>query len=1002
MNHLFKISIGFILLFNCISADAQWIRQYPLAKLEHVVDIVTHEDGHGFAVGGDDLILRLNGGSNQWDLLTSWDGGWSLESVDYLEGTFGQTVAAGGQGLILSQNGGDSWTEIADAPGGIFTTKVISATDIVVVGDEGVFRWHNNTWDDLNLPVTSGVAGGFILDDQHIWCFTNGTSPVVYSTSNGGTSWNMNTQIDRPDVIKFYDIQYGIAFDSRTVYQSLNGGQTWEEVSNNAIHNSINDFTFGDSPNVLMAATFNGVPTISIDSGLTWTQKDLGLINERNYSIEATSDSEFWVGNDLSSVTLTTDAGDTWIETSGPDRQIMNDIFFLDRNFGFAVGTDGTLLRTTSGGSQWEDISFGETRPFLSVHGLAANDLWMGANQRIYHSSDMGDTWQEKAALLGFNTIDVLAVNANIVLACSPSGIILRSIDAGTSWDTVYQTSGQIRSLSKIDNQRYMATGFNGVILRSANQGATWTPLAAPEAGLQYEQTQFIGNEGWMVTSSFKKTMWHTTNAGDTWNPITLPIERFWDGLYFISPDTGIVVGRSNAEGRVYITFNGGANWQAGYITDFPLFGVTGIPNPNGTAWIFGFGSDIEVLPYCSMLPVISNLSGENTPCENDTVTYSITSQDVEQFQWLFPTGWQIQGNPNNDTVRVKVGRNSGTISVTGLNDCGFSSPVSMSAGPILLPVITNLTGDNSPCESELKTYFATSSDIQDFVWTFPGPDWLVNGQSNADEVSVFVGETPGNIIVHGSNSCGDAQFQILVIPDLRPRMYAVSGAQNPCEGDTVEYAANGEFYEEVTWTYPADWVVIGSQNESIIELIAGATDGVVSAAGVNPCGTSAIQEFQVSPIDVPEIEIIAVENFLSLTGTGLTYQWYHDGIEIPGATGPEYTATVTGVYTAGILFVNGCFTITSPVNIIIASVGHRLKALPITVYPTPVSEHLYIKGIENSFTYTITDMSGALVASSTASDKSINVSALSEGVYILRIEQDAEVYMARFVVERN
>ena len=1002
MNPLFRIYSGLILLFACISADAQWIRQYPLAKLEHVVDIAVHEDGHGFAVGGDDLILRLNGGSNHWDLLTSWDAGWSLESVDYLEGTFGQTVAAGGQGLILSHNGGDSWTEIANAPGGIFTTKVISTQDIIVVGDEGVFRWNNNSWDDLNLPVTSGVDGGFILDDQHIWCFTNGTSPVVYYTSNGGTNWNVNSQIDRPDAVKFFNSQYGIAFDSRTVYQSLNGGQTWEEVSNNAIHNSINDFAFGASPNVLMAATLNGVPTISVDSGLTWTQKDLDLINDRNYSIAATSDTEFWVGNDLSSITLTTDAGDNWIETSGPDREIMNDIYFLDRNFGFAVGTDGTLLRTTNGGSQWEDISFGETRSFLSVFGLTPNDMWMGANQRIYHSTDMGDTWQEKAALLGFNTIDVLAVDANIILACSPSGMILRSIDAGTSWDTVYQTNSQIRSLSKIDNQRYMATGFNGLILRSENQGATWTSLTAPEAGLQYEQTQFIGNEGWMVTSSFKKTMWHTTNAGDTWNPITLPIDRFWDGVYFISPDTGIVVGRSSSEGRVYITFNGGTNWQAGYITDFPLFGVTGIPNPNGTAWIYGFGSDIEVLPYCSELPVISNLSGPSAPCEDDIVTYSITSQDVEQFNWLFPTGWQIQGNPNNDTVRVKVGRNSGTISVTGLNDCGFSSPVSMSAGPILLPLVTNVAGDNSPCESELKTYVATSSDVQDFVWTFPGPDWLVNGQSNTDEISVFVGETAGNIIVHGSNSCGETQSQLPVTPELIPISQSVSGVQSPCQGDVVEYTFDCDFHHETTWTYPDDWQVIVSPNLISISLLVTESPGVVTATGVNPCGTSVTQEIQVTPLVEPEITIIVIGNLLTLSGTGATYQWYNDEGLIEGATEAEYIAVVSGVYYAAISFDNGCLRVTPPVDVVVTSVNRNIKVLPITVYPTPVNEQLYIKGIEDSYAYTITDMTGSLVINNTAADKSINVSSLSEGIYILRIEQDDNVYMARFVVERK
>ena len=1002
MNLRLPASLALLLTILALPAHAQWVRQYPLAKLEHVVDIDLHTDGYGFAVGADDLILRLDPGTQRWDLLSSWDGGWSLGSVDYLEGTSGNVAAAGGQGLIVTENAGDTWTEIAGAPGGILAIHMASSSDIVMVSAGGVFRWNNNDWDDYNLPVTSGIVGGFILDANHIWCFTAGASPIVYYTSNGGANWGMNSQMDRPDVVKFYDALNGIALDGRTVYKSVNGGQQWDEVSNNAIHNSSNDFTFGSSLNVLMAATFNGVPTISIDGGLTWTQKDLGLINERNYSVASISDTEFWVGNDLSSITHTTDSGNNWDETSGPSRQIMNDVFFLDRNFGFAAGTNGTLLRTTNGGSQWEDISFGETRSFLSVFGLSANDLWMGANQRIYHSADMGESWQEKANLLGFNTIDILAINANIILACSPSGMILRSSDAGTSWDTVYQTSGQIRSLSKIDNQRYMATGFNGLILRSADQGLTWNPLTPPEAGLQYEQTQFIGNEGWLVTTSFKKTMWHTTNAGDSWTPITLPIERFWDGVYFISPDTGIVVGRSNAEGRVYTTFNGGTNWQAGYITDFPMYGVTGTPNPNGTAWIFGFGSDIEVLPYCSMLPVISNLTGDNSPCENDTVTYSITSQDVEQFIWLFPTGWQIVGDANNDTVQVKVGRNVGTISVTGINDCGFSSPASMSAGPVLLPTITNISGDNSPCESTLVTYTSINSDIQDFTWTFPDANWDVFGQQSENQVMVFAGEAAGNIVLSGSNVCGEVQFSFPVTPELRPRMYSVAGPQEICEGDTVAFTANGEFYESVIWTYPADWTVIGSGTETVLTIQTGDEDGTVTAGGLNPCGTSAIQEIAVTTLDVPTVTILTNGNVLSLSIDALAYQWYLNGEEIAGATGAVYTATVTGEYTASIALENGCSTETEPVHIIISSTEPDVKVLPLTIYPTPVSEQLHIAGIENTFAYTITDMTGAIVMKQTTDIRSVNVSSLSEGVYILSVQQDNQFYMGRFVVERK
>ncbi len=1002
MKHIFRALLIHTFLFCLFQPiDAQWIRQYPLAKLEHVVDIAIHTDGHGYAVGDDDLILRMDPGTKEWDLLTSWDSGWSLESVDYLENTAGAFVAAGGEGLIISDDAGGSWTEIAGSPEGIHVIHMISASDILVIADGGVFRWANNVWTDLNLPVAADVENGFILDAQHIWCFTTNANSTMYSTLNGGGNWNISTQVERPDVVAFYSAQYGIALDGRTVFQSVDGGMQWTEVSTNAIHNSVNDITFGTSANVLMAATLNGVPTISVDSGATWTQKDLDLINQRNYSIASASDQEFWVGNDLSSITFTSDAGDTWLEKSGPDRKIMNDVFFFNRNFGFAVGTDGTFLRTTNGGATWEDISFGETRSFLSIHGLSTNDVWMGANQRIYHSADMGDTWQEKNSILGANFIDILAVDANIVLACATSGIILRTQDAGISWDTVFQTNNQVRSLAKIDANRFMATGFNGLILRSENQGLTWNSTTVPEAGLQYEQTHFIGQEGWLVTSSFKKTMWHTTNAGDSWEAITLPIDRFWDGVYFITPDTGFVVSRSTNEGRVYTTYNGGANWQPGYITDFPLYGVTGLPNPNGSAWIFGYGSDIEILPFCNMLPVIADFTGEASPCENDTVTYSITSEDVDLFFWLFPTGWQIVGNPNNDTVQVKVGRNGGAISVTGSNACGFSSPISITSSPTLLPKINNLTGDNSPCEGEIITYSAIQSDVVDFVWTVPG-DWTIEGNPNQSSIMAQVGAISGMISVVGANQCGETTpFNRNVTPALLPIMHFITGPVILCTGDTVEYVGLGEFYDEVVWTYPADWESIGPVNEIAIALKIGTLAGSVTAAGVNPCGTSPIAASQAMPIDVPDATVIVNDNILTLSHIGVAYQWFLNGVAISGATGPQHTATITGDYYAVIVFDPGCISVTPQVNVVITSVANNNRVLALSVYPTPVDDILHIKGVEHAFIYSIADVSGSVISHSTSDENVISVAHLSEGVYILRLQQEANWYVARFVVMR-
>ncbi len=770
-----KYVSSLLLLFSFYSTiSAQWVRQYPLAKMEQVLDIAIHEDGYGFAAGSNDLLLRMDKQTKKWDLLQTLNKGWRLAAIDYLPQTDGKVVAAGGNGFIISTNGGNTWQEIAGAPIGIHDIRGIAEDHWIISSSIGVFRFNGATWENLNLPAITGVFSAHILSADHIWCLTTGANPKIYATNNGGNTWSTNTDINGPDVIRFYNAQYGVATDGRDVFQSLNGGQTWNLISSNAILNSSTGLTFGASPNVIFSGTPSANPTISVDSGRTWTPLTTGLVAQRSYSVAAASDEEFWVGNDISSIFHTTDAGTGWSETSGPPRTQMQDIHFFSRSVGFAIGNNGMILRTTTGGAEWEDISFGSTRNFLSIHGLQPNDMWIGANQRIFHSSDMGVSWQEKAAFLGGNINDILAISDSRILACSSSGILLRSQNSGSTWDTMYNAGNQLRSIARIDAQRYMATGYNGIILRSEDQGETWLPITPPKPGIQYEQSYFLGQKGWVVSSSFERNMWSTTNAGDSWEMLTLPIDRFWDGVYFITPDTGIVVGRSNTEGRAYITFNGGQNWQSSYTTPFPLFGVSGVPNPNGSAWIFGYGSDIEVLPYCSTLPVIGNLTGDPFPCENDTIMYSITSQDADQFQWSFPLGWQILGTGNNDTVTVRAGRNAGNISVIASNVCGFSGQINFTTTPRRLPLAINIQGDLTPCTGEILTYTLLAQHASVFNWSIP-PDWEVISGINEAIIDLQIGFDSGILTAEAGNSCGvSTTLTSLITPFVIPEVAVI------------------------------------------------------------------------------------------------------------------------------------------------------------------------------------------------------------------------------------
>ncbi|MEP6647619.1 MAG: YCF48-related protein [Saprospiraceae bacterium] len=994
--HLTLIAFS-LCLFN--SAHAQWTRQYPLPKLEDVLDIDVSTDGYGFAVGSNDLLLRTQAGNNAWELLPGYGEGWRFDAVDYLDGSGGSIAAAGGEGLILTVDKGDHWNVVSGAPAGINTIKIFSPTHLIVAADGGISSWTNGIWTNLNVGASAALKGAFIMNDQIMWAYTFATNPTIFYTTNGGANWNSNADVPRVDAVRFFDAENGTALDGRDVYQSTNGGQNWTLIAANGLINASNDLSYGTTANVLVAATLNAKPNISKNGGLTWNAITTSLVNQRSYSVSLVSDTDFWIGNDLSGVMHSTDGGATWAETSGPTRNLIQDVHFVNRNSGFAIGQKGLLLRTLDGGANWSDISFG-IRSYLCIYGLTMNDLWIGTNQRILHSVNSGDTWTESVVFPAGNINDILAISHDRILAASTTGTIYLSKNAGMTWDSVYSSGLQMRSLAKIDDQHYMATGYNGVIVRSDDQGQTWHPVTIPEAGLQYEQSFFLNGEGWLITSSFKKAMWHTKNGGNTWDTLSLPIDRFWDGLYFITKDTGVIVGRSATEGRAYLTFDGGHHWQSGYITTFPLFGATGFPNPNGTAWIYGYGSDIENLKYCNSLPVISNFVGNLNPCEKDTVTYSLSSQNIDLFTWHFPPGWQVIGNANNDTIQVIPGLSSGNITVLGSNTCGETGQLSYSATPHKLPVLLNIGGDQVPCPGSIISYSASQLNVDNYEWTLPS-DWAIQGNANLPSIMVQVGSLSGNVSLVGSNICGlTDKKDLFVTPFPAPVINAITGNLSPCRGDTVNYQIESndlnDTYIITSVNGLNDWSMLGS---NFLSFVAGNEPGTIAITAVNSCNTTSVPySLNLNPIYVPDVGILAVGNKLYPTSLGTSYQWYVNGVAIAGAAGDSLSPVVGGTYTVLVTFDTGCSRLSLSVEVVISGTKVLSNILPVSVYPVPTSDQLFIKGIEGSFNYIVYDLIGNKILSDQSATNKIPISTLSPGMYVLKIEKESTIYMAKFI----
>jgi photosystem II stability/assembly factor-like uncharacterized protein len=159
------------------------------------------------------------------------------------------------------------------------------------------------------------------------------------------------------------------------------------------------------------------------------------------------------------------------------------------------------------------------------------------------------------------NTLNKVAFanETNIVIA-GLNGTCLRSTDAGLTWQTTNAPTNVSYYDVKFSSE---TTGFLGGafgrIYKTTDAGATWTQKNTGTFGdvlgiavVPDGQTIFA------VVYDFSAEIVKSTDNGETWQIIQSPTASKLNGINFISPLVGYVVGDQNS---VYKTTNGGTSW---------------------------------------------------------------------------------------------------------------------------------------------------------------------------------------------------------------------------------------------------------------------------------------------------------------------------------------------------------------------------------------------------------------------------------------------------------
>ena len=176
---------------------------------------------------------------------------------------------------------------------------------------------------------------------------------------------------------------------------------------------------------------------------------------------------------------LRTAQGWAWQNPSPQGNPLYSIHFAPDKEIGYAVGSDNTILRTVDGGFRWvrQDIPFSDVT-FSSVFVKDKNFAYVvGARGTIYMTGDSGKEWKRVATEVKdhFSSIKFAGPDLKTGWITGTYGCILKTVDGGLTWKQ--QTSGTSEQLLNIDvrdESHAVAVGLGGVVLTTGDGGETW------------------------------------------------------------------------------------------------------------------------------------------------------------------------------------------------------------------------------------------------------------------------------------------------------------------------------------------------------------------------------------------------------------------------------------------------------------------------------------------------------------------------------------------------
>jgi photosystem II stability/assembly factor-like uncharacterized protein len=288
-------------------------------------------------------------------------------------------------------------------------------------------KYHINKNEELVNIIREGISdgtvliNGFVLDYRDIQFIDSlsgwaASDLGIFHTKDGGLNWteqNSNTNNKDFRCVHFFNDGIGFAikklgFLVPGILYTKDGGEIWKEIDKG----SLNYFVF--NPDNIWKVTNSDI-LHSTDMCKTYSSSlpfPVGKLNERGMHQMVGMQENFiffidsfhgWILKD--GIQHTTDGGKSWnqqklyITSKLEDTPVQ--VFFIDKDNGWAITVNDNLFRTTNGGENWSIVKTNNVfKNITKILFINENTGWLlGKNGFFYNTEDGGRNWNVKNIL---------------------------------------------------------------------------------------------------------------------------------------------------------------------------------------------------------------------------------------------------------------------------------------------------------------------------------------------------------------------------------------------------------------------------------------------------------------------------------------------------------------------------------------------------------------------------------------------------------------------------